>query len=154
MGQGGQSSQGGKPQGESLLDRIKDVVTAHVEPAPAETPAETSAAAPAVTVPDVSGADVGTAPATPAESAPAPAETPAAQETPAAAPISDVTLIRDQLEQVVTNFRARLDGHDSVLADVEGTVKDLAATVETVKTAIEDHKTILDALVDAIELLK
>lgn len=145
--------QGGQVQSQSFSQRIKAAAERLVDgaekvAAPVEKVAETvlgepTNPAPVATVPDVSGKDVATAPATapaaPSDTAPA---------------ISDVGLLRDQLEQVVSNFRGRID---SVVSDVAGLVTRTSQDAERIAShesrlkAVEDG---LEAMVTALETLK
>jgi hypothetical protein len=53
---------------------------------------------------------------------------------------ADVALVRDQLEQVVTNFRQRIDA--------------VEADVAAAKAQVAAHETTIEALVSALEAIK
>ena len=139
MGQGPSKSfaQRAKEDAERIAARFAD------KPAATEAPAAPVAPA---SVPDVAGTDVATATTLVTPAAPvAPAEAPAAP--------SDVQLLREQLSEVVGNFRARLDSHDAVLASLEGAAKAVADRVTAVEGFVEDHKAALETLLAAIEAI-
>jgi len=127
---------------ERLAERFSD------KPAATEAASEvpTAPVAPA-SVPDVAGKDV----AVPTTLVPPAA--PVAAPEPAPAPESDVSLLRDQLSEVVTNFRGRLNSHDAVLASVESAAKAVADRVTAVEGFVEDHKAALETLLAAIEAI-
>lgn len=162
MGQGGQG-QAGDPV--SVTDRIAsaaqrivaaekvtaevatDVVAITEGKTPPINPATTVNAS--ATVPDVAGKDV-TAMNTlaPSDTAPGPVAEVHADFS------ADVALVRDQLGQVVTNFRSRIDSLASLSGDHDGVIKELATKVaDLVKTA-EDHSSQIEALVSALEAIK
>lgn len=60
---------------------------------------------------------------------------------------TDVSLLRAQLEQVVTNFRSRIDTHDGIL-------KEITSGLAVVVSEVESHKSVIESLVKALEALK
>jgi hypothetical protein len=144
--------QGGQTQKQSTLQRIEEAAE--------RLAGEKKAPAP---VPDVAGRDIPTplgavtlAAAPPAP--PAPAQAPvvvgdgvAGQ---AAGTISDVGLLRDQLEQVVVNLRSRLDTHEKVLGDLNTMWQGAKTAVDKIAKQVESHEALINALVDALEAIK
>jgi hypothetical protein len=119
-------SQGKRPSG-GTFQRVSSFIhhiTGDEESDTVEQPAPDASAdypAPAP-VPDVAGRDVA-----PVEAAPAPA--PVAAAPPAVGEGGDIELLRNQLGEVVTNFRSRLDRHEQVLNEIADVLKSLGAIV-------------------------
>lgn len=136
----------GQTQPKSVVQRIEEAAERRLQ---GKTEDVSVLATPVVTptVPAVDGSDVATGTDTHISTKLSAEVTPQETNTAEAAPVTDISLLRDQLEQVVTNFRSRLDSH-------EGLITDLQSVYKTVTAEIEDHKASIDALVTALESIK
>lgn len=65
----------------------------------------------------------------------------------------DVELLRGQLEQVVTNFRSRVDSHEGLLGDLQTAVADVKTTVEALSEKVATHEGLISDIATALETL-